>query len=300
MSANLPGPVPADIAEALDLRAARLGRFASRLLYFETISSTNDVADRLAADGAVHGTVVMADAQASGRGRMGRTWFSPPGAGLYVSVVLRPEELENRTEAGEGRGGPPPPGVAVASTVSLTAGVALAEAVRTATGLPVEIKWPNDLVIQRRKLCGILAEASSAAGVVRHIILGYGVNLRPAAYPVEIAGRATSLEGELGRSVDRASVLAESLARLAEWLDPSAGGSGHARRGHGPSTADFGRMLEKWRELSPSSRGAAVEVMEAGGGWVEGRTAGIDADGALLVSVGESVRRVIAGEVRWT
>ncbi len=277
----LSDPVPDDIVSALAARSGRLAGFAARLVYFETTSSTNDVADRLAAEGAAHGTVVVADAQQSGRGRMGRTWFSPPGAGLYVSVVLRAADLAGQPAA------PVSAGVSVASAVSLTAGVALSEGIRTASGLPASIKWPNDLVVERRKLCGILAEASATAGLgLRHVVLGYGINIRPAAYPPDIAARATSLEGELGRSVDRAEVLAETLGTLAEWLRRVRAGG-------------FEAMLARWRELSPSSSGARVEVVESGGGWIAGTTAGVDDDGALLVSVGGSVRRVIAGEVRW-
>lgn len=277
MSGFTPAAIPDDIAEALGARRDRLGDLAGRFLYFDTVSSTNDLADRMATDDTPHGTVVAAEAQVSGRGRMGRTWFSPPGAGLYVSVVLRPELLGDPGASS---------GVSLASSVSLTAGVALSEAIRTASGLPAAIKWPNDLVVERRKLCGILAEASSTPDHhLQHIVLGYGINVRPAAYPPEIADRAASLESELGRPVDRAAVLAETLARLAEWLR-DVGGAG------------FGRMLARWRELSPSSVGSSVEVVQPGG-WVAGTTAGIDEDGALLVSVDGRVRRVIAGEVRW-
>jgi BirA family biotin operon repressor/biotin-[acetyl-CoA-carboxylase] ligase len=272
------------VAEAMAERAGRLGGFAARLVHLESTSSTNDVADRLATDGAAHGTVVVADAQESGRGRLGRTWFSPPGAGLYVSVVLRPEALPEAPETG----------VALASSVSLTAGVALAEGIRAASGLEVAIKWPNDLVVEGRKLCGILAEASSRAGSLQHVVLGYGINVRAAAYPPEIADRATSLETELGREVDRAAVLAETLARLAEWLHPDAR---DAATGAGSRLAF---MLRRWRDLSPSSAGAMVEVLRPGGSWVAARTAGVDDDGALLVRVGETTERVIAGEVRWT
>jgi BirA family transcriptional regulator, biotin operon repressor / biotin---[acetyl-CoA-carboxylase] ligase len=328
VTTSRPGGIPEDIAGALAVRAARLGPFAARLVYLETTSSTNDIADRLAADGAAHGTVVVADAQESGRGRMGRTWFSPPGAGLYTSVVLRPEALSSPThvnpakagfhegtldegtldegtlDEGTLREGTPrgaerfARGVALASSVSLTAGVALAEGIRAASGLEVTIKWPNDLVVERRKLCGILAEASSRAATLQHVILGYGINIRPAAYPPDIAHRATSLETELGRQVDRAAVLAETLARLAEWL-PSIrtanGGPGQDVQAGG----GFDRMLNRWRELSPSSVGSLVEVLQPGGVWSAGTTAGIEDDGALVVSIGGVRQRVIAGEVKW-
>jgi BirA family transcriptional regulator, biotin operon repressor / biotin---[acetyl-CoA-carboxylase] ligase len=243
--------------------------------------------------------VVTAAAQESGRGRMGRTWYSPPGAGLYVSLVLRPGSLPNPADAGfhearrdGGAGCSRPQGVAFASAVSLTAGVALAEGIRSACGLEVAIKWPNDLVVERRKLCGILAEASSRSGLLQHVILGYGINARPAAYPPDIADRATSLETELGREVDSAAVLAETLACLAEWLHPGLAEAG-------ATTGRFAQMLNRWRQLSPSSAGASVEVLRPGGTWAAATTAGVDEDGALLVAIGGRTERVIAGEVRW-
>jgi BirA family biotin operon repressor/biotin-[acetyl-CoA-carboxylase] ligase len=278
MSGRMPaaGEVPADFREALARRADRLRGFAARAEWYESVSSTNDVADRAAAAGADHGTVAAADRQENGRGRMGRTWHSPPGAGLYVSVVLRPAEIFGAAGADS---------LSEASSVTLTAGVALAEALRSATGLPVTVKWPNDLVVGPRKVCGILAEAATQGGQVRHIVLGFGVNVLAAAHPPEIAERATSIEAEVGRAVDRAEVFAESLARLAERLRHlSAGG--------------FDGVLDAWRALSPTSVGARVDVASRDG-WVPAVTAGVDRDGALLVEAGGATRRVVAGEVRW-
>ena len=272
----LAADLPAGFVEALAHRAARLGGFASRVVWYDSVSSTNDVAERAAAAGAAHGTVVAAECQESGRGRMGRTWFSPPGAGLYVSVVLRPGEMVGDWDARS---------VSVASRITLTAGVALAEGLRASTGLPVEIKWPNDLVVGPRKVCGILAEAAAAGGELRHVILGYGINVLSAAYPPDIAHRATSIEAEVGRAVDRAAVWAESLACLAERLtELSVGG--------------FDQVLDRWRALSPSSVGARVEIVDPSG-WHAATTSGVDRNGALLVTADRTTRRVIAGEVRW-
>lgn len=268
--------LPRDFQNALAGRAGRLGGLASRVLWYESVSSTNDLADRAASAGAGHGTVVAAECQESGRGRQGRTWYSPPGAGLYVSVVLRPEEVF---------GTAPVETLSGASWITLTAGVALAEALHASTGLPAAIKWPNDLVVGPRKVCGILAEAATSGTGLRHIVLGFGINVLSAAYPPEIAHRATSIEAELGRAVDRAAIFAESLACLAERLRQLASGG-------------FDATLDLWRTLSPSSIGARVEVVSPAG-WLEGTTAGVDRDGALLVKVGATVRRVIAGEVRW-
>ncbi len=174
-------PLPADLAEALD--AAPGGLAHASLRYFPEVSSTNDIALRLAETGAPEGTAVLADVQRAGRGRRGRIWFSPPGAGLYLSCVVR-----------GGRG-------AALPLVSLAAGVATAEAVVAVTGLPVGLKWPNDLVIGRpwRKLAGILCESTGIGTQPDAVVVGIGVNLRSAAYPAELAGVATSIEVELGR-----------------------------------------------------------------------------------------------------
>jgi BirA family transcriptional regulator, biotin operon repressor / biotin---[acetyl-CoA-carboxylase] ligase len=270
------GVLPPDFRGALTSRAARLAGFAARVAWYDAVASTNDVADRAAWAGAAHGTVVAAEFQELGRGRMGRTWFSPPGAGLYVSVVVRPVEIGAGAWGGS---------VSAASSVTLTAGVAIAEALRTATGLEVAVKWPNDLVVGRRKVCGILAEGAAGSTGLQHVVLGYGINVLPAAYPPDIADRATSIEAELGRPVDRASVFAESLAYLAEGFRELAAGG-------------FPAILDRWRALSPSCTGQPIEV-PSGDGWVEAVTAGLDVDGALLATVAGVTRRVIAGEVRW-
>jgi BirA family biotin operon repressor/biotin-[acetyl-CoA-carboxylase] ligase len=276
---------PADVAEALASTRAARGAFGSPLLYFHTVGSTNDLAARLAAAGAAEGTAIAAEAQTEGRGRLGRTWFSPPGAGLYVSIVIRPD-AGPREPAGAGGGagaaahvGPLP------SALTLAAGVALAEAVRESTGLAAEIKWPNDLVFHQRKLAGILAEASAQGGALGYVVLGFGVNVRAVRYPPEVESRATSIEAELGRAVDRGLLLARALVRLAEC------------RGALRSGALAG-VLDRWRSLSPSAMGARVE-WRAPGGTVTGRTAGLDADGALLVDRGDRVDRVVAGEILW-
>jgi BirA family biotin operon repressor/biotin-[acetyl-CoA-carboxylase] ligase len=270
--------LPVDLAEALRRVAGRTRGFAGQPAWYDCAGSTNDLADRAAAAGAPHGFAVAADAQSDGRGRMGRAWFSPPGSGLYVSVVLRPGPLGLRVGGGSGP-------ALIASSVTMTAGVALAEAVRASTGLAPAIKWPNDVVVGPRKLCGILAEASVSGGAVQHIVLGFGVNVQPAAYPPDLADRATSVEAELGRPVDRALVFAEALASLAERLRELA-------------SVGFGAILDRWRTLSPSSVGAPVELV-ADGRSRTARTAGVAEDGALLASVEGRVERVIAGEVRW-
>lgn len=258
--------MPADIREELLRVAPRLGSIGRRLHYLASTTSTNDIAARLADFGAEEGTTVIADAQTAGRGRRGRVWYSPPGAGLYVSIVCRPR-------------------IGNVSSLTLTSGVALAEGVRASTGLPAEIKWPNDVVIGRRKLGGILAEASANGPDLQYVVLGFGLNLCQAAYPPELGDRATSIEAETGRPTDRALVLAETLAAL-------------AGRYAGLQDGKFDAILTAWRALAPSVRSSLVE-WDAPEGVLRGRTEDVDEEGALLVRVGQTVQRLIAGEIRW-
>jgi BirA family biotin operon repressor/biotin-[acetyl-CoA-carboxylase] ligase len=258
--------VPPDVRDELLRRASRLSGFAQRVHWLDTASSTNDLAARLADLGAEEGTVVVAESQTAGRGRMGRVWFSPPGAGLYVSIVLRPA-------------------IDPSALLTLAAGVALAEGVELSTGLPAEIKWPNDLIVGKRKLAGILAEAAAQGGALRFVVLGFGLNVRPAAYPPELSDRATSIEAELGRPVDRAVILAELLAALAtRYADLQQG--------------RFDAILNSWRQRAVSLRGSLVE-WNSPAGVQRGRAEDIDGSGALLVRVDGRTERLIAGEVTW-
>lgn len=254
--------------EPLERALDRLGRFARRVLWYAEIASTNDIAMALADSGEPEGCVVVADSQSAGRGRLGRTWVSPPGAGIYASVILRPS-------------------LVVAPLLTLAAGVAVADGIEAATGLRAQLKWPNDVVIgdsggrMIRKLAGILAE-SSAPSVV---ILGLGINVMPAAYPPDVASRATSIEGELGRPADRGVVLAECLAALeARYRELQA------------SRVD--EVVSAWRTRASSTFGRKVE-WDAGGTMQQGVAHDVDEDGALLVRAGGGVVRVISGEVRW-
>jgi BirA family transcriptional regulator, biotin operon repressor / biotin---[acetyl-CoA-carboxylase] ligase len=264
-------PLPGDLREALDAARDRLGVFGDRVHYFPSLSSSNDVASVLAERGAPEGTAVVAGAQTAGRGRRGHQWFSPPSAGLYVSLVFRPASWAPHEH---GR-----------TLITLAAGVALADAIRVSTGIRPQIKWPNDLVVGTRKLAGILAEASGPAAPFEYVILGFGVNVTVASYPPAIAGHVTSLERELGRVPDRGVVFAEAIASLAWW---------HADL----VRARFDAILSRWSELSPASRGATVEWTTPAGA-VRGTTAGIDGSGALLVRTGERLERIVGGELRW-
>jgi BirA family transcriptional regulator, biotin operon repressor / biotin---[acetyl-CoA-carboxylase] ligase len=271
--ANQPEPLPPEFSEALS--RVNLRRLGHPTLFFPTIGSTNDIASTLANNGDHEGAVVIAEMQTAGRGRRGRVWFSPPGAGLYVSVVLAPARAVRAPER-------------AAALLTLTAGVALAEAVECATGLGPAIKWPNDLLVGRRKLAGILAEGVASPAPVpglQSVVLGYGLNVSAAAYPLELADRVTSLESELGRRVDRAELCAQSLAALAARYDDLLAGRLDA-------------ILDAWRDRSPVSRGMRV-AWETPAGTQSGVTIGVDDMGALLVRVGERTERLVAGEITW-
>jgi len=246
------------------------------VLFYDSIGSTNDIVAALAASGVAEGAVVMAETQTAGRGRRGRTWFSPPGSGLYVSLLLTP----SRAVAEPAR---------ATALLTLAAGLALAEGVQRATGLAPDIKWPNDLLVGRRKLAGILAEGlapgGSAAADGLHVVLGFGINVSAAAYPPDVSARATSLESELGRGIDRGLVCAHALAAIAARYDDLMAGR-------------FDAILDGWRRRAPGSRGARVRWQDSAGPRT-GITAGIDDSGALLVQVDDTVQRVVAGEVLW-
>jgi len=269
-----PSELPAEFASALARARPHLGRLASHVIFFTSVGSTNDIAAGLATgrDDA-EGSVVLADSQTAGRGRRGHTWFSPQAAGLYVSVVLTPARSRGSRDR-------------AFSLLTLAAGVALSEAVQQSTGLTAHIKWPNDLLVDRRKLAGILAEAVDGRPETRNVVLGYGINVGAASFPTDLADRVTSLESELGRAVDRPRVLVETLCALARRYDDLL-------------EARFDAILDAWRALAPGSQGRRVSWTTPDG---EQRsvTAGIDDRGALLVRVGDRIERIVAGEVTWS
>ena len=264
--------LPSELAAGLEATASRRGPLGSPVYYFNETGSTNDVAATLAEGGAAEGTLVLASTQTAGRGRLGRQWHSPPDAGLYASLIFR--------------------SAARAPFLTLAGGVAVAEGIRQATALPVHIKWPNDIVIsdrarpsRRRKLAGLLAEASSGADGVLHVVLGIGINIKATAYPPELADKASSLETELGRPVDAGTVLAQVLASLNRVLT-------EIEQAGPPS------LFTRWLERAPSAYGERIE-WDGPDGVQRGVSAGLAEDGALLARTAEGLARIVAGEVRW-
>ena len=259
-----------DITTALTTNENRLGMFAGRVRWYEEVGSTNDLVLSWADAGGEEGLAAIADTQTNGRGRLGRRWASPPGAGIYLSVLLRPAR-------------------SVLPLLTLTAGVAVADAIESATGLAVALKWPNDLCVEAGaarwlKLAGILAEAGTSSGA-NYAIVGMGINVRTAIYPPDVAARATSLEAELGRAVDRSTLVVECLAALSSRYEQL--------KGYGEA-----RILSEWRRRASATLGRSIEF-DAEGTMRRGVAQGIDDSGALLVRTTEGVTRIFSGEVRW-
>jgi BirA family biotin operon repressor/biotin-[acetyl-CoA-carboxylase] ligase len=256
----------ASVVDAL-LETAWLGR-AWR--YLEQCASTNDEAAAwLAAEGeraAPHGAVVVAETQTGGRGRAGHSWYSPPD-NLYLSVALRPPPTL------EPRALPP---------LTLAAAVALAGTV-AGMGAEPELKWPNDVLVEGRKLGGVLTESSCQGARVASVIIGIGVNLNQRTFPDELAGRATSLSLVTGQLIDRAAFAASLCRRLERWYDT------FIARGPAP-------VIAAWRRHG-HMLGQPVTV-QVDGAPLAGTADDLEPDGALRLRTADGrTVRVVAGEV---
>lgn len=264
---STPQPAPVDAPPSVPLfprLATRLpiGRMGRAFHAFRTIGSTQDELRRLAEAGAVEGTVVAADHQTRGRGRRGRQWLDARGTNLLLSVLLRPEIAMARIPQ-----------------LSLLAAVAAAEALERVTGVAVGIRWPNDLQVAERKVGGILAEAVTTGGRVAYVALGFGINVNQTEFPPDLAIRAGSLAGEMGRILDREAILEALLLSLDRWY------TRWLRDGFAP-------VREGWLRVS-LTLGRSV-----GGPGVTGTAEDLDADGALLVRTADGACvRLVAGEL---
>lgn len=239
-----------------DLGTRVLGK---RVIFYETIGSTMDAAFRLGIEGAPEGTVICADGQTQGKGRLGRTWSSPKGKGIYISVILRP---------------PLPP--ADVAQLTLMSAVAVCEAVKEMTGIAAKIKWPNDLLAGDRKFAGILTELSAEMDRVRFVVAGIGINV--SAPLSALPAHATSLKNETKMKISRVELAQEILRRLEHWYDIL-------------KTEGFSSVLDQWKILS-STLGRHVRVVDQSGD-VEGVAVDLDEYGSLLIrkDSGVTVRR---------
>ena len=247
-------------------RAAAGWTIGARIEYRGEVASTNTLAMEAARQNAPDGTVVLAEAQTAGKGRLGRSWISPRG-NLFFSVVLRPDLPTHK-----------------APLVTLMGAVAVTTGLRAAAKIPAGIKWPNDILVQGKKLCGLLTELSAEPDRVRHVVLGIGVNVNVAAasLPETVRPLSTSVAEEAGGPLDRTRLLVELLAQLDHW--------------YGRFLADPGSVLAAWRDLNVTL-GRRVAVRGPGEEF-QGVAQDIDNEGRLVVLTDEgSLRAVAAGDV---
>lgn len=246
------------------LTAKRIG---SAVYCYEEIGSTNNEAKRLATEGCPDGTLVIAEQQHGGRGRLSRSFLSPKGKGLWFTLVLRPNIAP--TEA---------------SKCTLLAALAVAKAIRKTTGIDCGIKWPNDILVNGKKLVGILTEMSADVDGINYIVCGIGinVNIRREEFPDELRDIATSVEAELGQPFDRMMLL-DAVCNEAERAYEQM-----LREGFAP-------ILAEWKEYSVTL-GQAVRVI-APDETYEGVAIDLDEDGSLLVQTETEIKTVLAGDV---
>jgi BirA family biotin operon repressor/biotin-[acetyl-CoA-carboxylase] ligase len=256
--------------------------FADNIHHWPEVESTNSLALEAAsgdgAETAAQGAVFLADAQTAGRGRSNHSWYSEHDAGVYASFLLRPKISP-----------------ADVLWLSLIAALAVQDAVEETTGLRADIRWPNDLLMNDKKFCGILTEASSDSMRVQYAVVGIGINVNHTQFPPDLGPIATSLRLETGARVSRvelAAALIRSLDRHYRALLKAARGPA------GDSALQFGPILKKIAARSSYIYGKAVQVdMDEAGGY-SGITDGLDSRGFLRVRTVQDVRTVISGSVR--
>jgi BirA family transcriptional regulator, biotin operon repressor / biotin---[acetyl-CoA-carboxylase] ligase len=272
MPTSDPGLIPSEMGAPLNVANVRerlnTRRLGAKFHYFAELTSTNSYARELAENGAEEGEVVIAESQTQGRGRLGRRWESPPLANLYFSVILRPALVP-----------------AHAPQITLMAAVALAETVGSLIAQAPTIKWPNDILVEGKKLAGVLTEAACGSERIEYVILGIGVNVnyRIDSMPPEIRQRATSIADLTQRGVDREGV----MLRLIQALDRCYGEL---------EETGFETLRPRWEAyFSLGGRRVRVELLDQ---VLIGRARGIERDGALVLEDEHGdLQNIYAGDV---
>lgn len=251
----------AEIASVLETK--NLGR---NLRFFDEIDSTNNELRRIAENGAPDGTLAIAEIQTAGKGRRGRAWTSPRGSGIWMSFLLRPDFAPE-----------------YASMLTLVTAMAVEKGIRQQTGLDCQIKWPNDIVLNGRKICGILTEMSTEEDSIRYVVVGIGINVNTKEFPEEISKTATSLVIETGHPVRRAPLVASILKAWEEYYETY------------KKTLDLSLLKEEYNARLVNL-GREVKVLAPKGDYV-GVSGGITDTGELIVEVDGEKREVMSGEV---
>ena len=240
---------------------------AKEVLYFDTIDSTNTKAQELAEKGYPSGTLVVADKQESGKGRRGRSWVSPSGTGIFMTLMIKPDINPNN-----------------ASMLTLVAALAVAKAITSVTGEEAMIKWPNDIVVNGKKVCGILTEMNAQFDYINHIVVGIGINVHNESFPEEISQMASSLMIEAGgKRFHRAQIIAETMSYFEQYYDTFL------------QTQDLSALVREYDELLVNMN-KAVRVLDPKEPF-DGKAMGITPKGELIVDTWESRKLVSSGEV---
>lgn len=245
-----------------------IGNLWGEVFLFEEIDSTNTKGMDLAREGAPEGTIILAETQRKGKGRLGRTWISPPAVNIYLSIIMRPDIPPSQ-----------------APFMTLMASVAAASAIRKAMGIPAFIKWPNDIILGEKKVGGILTEMRSGIDRIDFIVLGIGININldTSILPPDVRLIATSIKEYLGKDVPRIEVLVAILKELDIWYNI------FLKKGPRP-------ILDEWRFLT-ATIGKRVKIAFLSG-VIEGVAEGIDEEGRLLVRIGTgAIEKVSSGDV---
>lgn len=258
----------ADVITEAELKSRMKSRWAGgQLKYYEEIDSTNNQAKRLAEEGSPHGTLVVADRQSAGKGRRGRSWVSPGGTGIWMSILMRPQI--------------PPMHAAM---MTLVMALAVCEGVERETGLKTQIKWPNDIIIDGKKICGILTEMSSELDFIHYVVTGMGINVNMEEFPDELKDKATSLRLEAGRPFARSAIIARVMESLEPYYEQFV------------RDEDLSGLLEPYHSRL-ANLGREVAVLAPGHEY-QGTALGINEKGELLVKTGDgTVKQVVSGEV---
>lgn len=240
---------------------------AKEVLYFDTIDSTNTKAQELAEKGYPSGTLVVADKQESGKGRRGRSWVSPSGTGIFMTLMIKPDINPNN-----------------ASMLTLVAALAVAKAITSVTGEEALIKWPNDIVVNGKKVCGILTEMNAQFDYINHIVVGIGINVHNESFPEEISQMASSLMIEAGgKRFHRAQIIAETMSYFEQYYDTFL------------KTQDLSALVREYDKLLVN-RNKSVRVLDPKEPF-DGKAMGITPKGELIVDTWESRKLVSSGEV---
>lgn len=256
-----------DILSAKRLKSiCRTKWVGAEIFCYPVLDSTNTKAKQLAEEGYPTGTLVIAEKQDAGRGRRGKNWVSVEGAGIFMTLLLKPEINPNN-----------------ASMLTLVAALAVSGAITKCTGRSAGIKWPNDIVMQGKKVCGILTEMSAQVDYINHVVVGIGINVHNESFPEEISHMATSLYLATGMHFDRAALIEETLEQFEKYYEVFL------------QTEDLSGLVKEYNSNLVNMR-QHVRVLDLKDPF-EGRAMGITSRGELIVDTWESRRLVSAGEV---